>query len=105
MTKTKKTYAAIEKRYGEGWKIKYDKDIEGFAMKKIDVMDVLITNKLFRDELKKHNIAIDDVDKDVKELEDEVYDVVVYNEKLKAENKECFTVSVNIKDRTVNLIR
>lgn len=101
--KNKKTYAAIEERYGKGWKIKYDKDIEGFAAKKIDVMDVLITNKLFRNELKKHYIEIDDVDKVVKELNDNLYNVVVYNDKLKTENKECFRVSVNTKNRIVQL--
>lgn len=101
--KNKNTYAAIEKRYGKGWKIKYDKDIEDFATKKIDVMDVLITNKLFRNELKKHYIEIDDVDKIVKELNDNLYDVVVYNDKLKSENKECFKVEVNIENRTVQL--
>lgn len=103
--KNKKTYAAIEKKYGVGWKEKYDSDIEGFMMRKVDVMDVLIANKLFRNELKKHYIEIDDVDKEVKELSDGLYKVVVYNDKLKAENKECFTVNVNTKDRTVYLIR
>lgn len=101
----KKTYAAIEKKYGHNWRQKYDKDIDGFMMKKVDVMDVLITNKVFRDELKKYYIRIDDVDKEVKELEDNLYKVVVYNQKLKAENKECFSVHVNTKDRTVNLIK
>ncbi|WP_326983780.1 hypothetical protein VUJ46_04360 [Chryseobacterium sp. MYb264] len=101
----KKTYAAIERRYGKDWRQKYDKDIDDFMMKKVDVMDVLITNKLFRDELKKYYIEIYDVDKDVKELGDNLYKVVVYNQKLKAENKECFSVNVNTKDRTVNLIK
>lgn len=101
----KKTYAAIGKKYGKDWRKKYNKDIDGFMMRKVDVMDVLITNKLFRNELQKYYIAIDNVDKEVKELNDDVYKVVVYNEKLKAENKECFTVNVNTKDRTVNLIR
>lgn len=101
--KNKKTYAAIEERYGKGWRIKYDKDVEDFATKRVDVMDVLITNKLFRNELKKHYIEIDDVDEVVKELNDNLYDVVVYNDKLKSENKECFRVSVNTKNRIVQL--
>ncbi|WP_415327492.1 hypothetical protein [Chryseobacterium sp. MMS23-Vi53] len=100
----KKTYAAIAKRYGKDWEKKYDKDLENFMMKKVDVMDVLTTNKLFRDELKKYYIEIDDVDKNVKELNNDLYKVVVYNQKLKAENKECFAVKANTKDRTVNLI-
>ncbi|WP_150114804.1 FEKKY domain-containing protein [Chryseobacterium sp. IHB B 17019] len=103
--RNRKTYAAIEKRYEKGWKEKYNKDSEDFMMKKVDVMDVLITNKLFRNELKKYYIEIDDVDKDVKEVNDNLYKVVVYNKKLNAENKECFTVDVNTKNRTVNLIK
>ncbi len=104
-TQNQKTFAAIEKKYGQNWRQKYDKDIDGFMMKKVDVMDVLITNKLFRDELKKYYIEIYDVDKEVKELGDNLYKVVVYNQNLKAENKECFSVNVNTKDRTVNLIK
>ncbi|EJL70446.1 hypothetical protein [Chryseobacterium populi] len=53
-------------------------------------MDVLITNPLFRNELRKYYIEIDDVDKEVKELKEGLYEVVVYNENLKADNKECF---------------
>jgi hypothetical protein len=101
----KKTYAAIANKYGENWKKEYEKDIEQFMMKKVDVMDVLITNKLFRNELKKYNIEIDDVDKEVKEVDEGLYKVVVYNRKLKAENKECFSVQVNSKERIVNLIK
>lgn len=100
----KKTYAAIARRYGKDWKKKYNKDLEDFMMKKVDVMDVLIANKLFRDELKKYYIEIDDVDKDVKEINENLYKVVVYNQKMKAENKECFAVNVNTEDRTVKLI-
>jgi hypothetical protein len=101
----KKTYIAIAQKYGKNWEKKYNEDIEGFMMKKIEVMDVLITNKLFRDELKKYPIEIDDVDKNVKELNKDLYKVVVYNQKLKAENKECFSVNVDIKNRTVKLIK
>ncbi|MDR6404316.1 hypothetical protein J2W57_003480 [Chryseobacterium ginsenosidimutans] len=43
--------------------------------------------------------------KDVKEVNDNLYKVVVYNKKLNEENKECFTVDVNTKNRTVNLIK
>ncbi len=101
----KKTYAEITRRYGENWEKRYEKDIEDFMMKKVDVMDILITNKLFRAELRKYPIEIDDLDKDVKELKDDLYKVVIYNQKLKSENKECFTVNVDTKNRTVNLIK
>ncbi|WP_123940965.1 hypothetical protein [Chryseobacterium sp. G0186] len=102
----KKTLAAITKRYGKGWEAKYDKDIENFAMKSADVMDVLIVNKMFRNKLRDHNIPIDDVDKQVKELNDQgKYEVAVVNSNLKYENKECFKVAVNTKNRTVNLIK
>ena len=101
----KKTYIAIAQKYGKSWEKKYNEDIEGFMMKKIEVMDVLIANKLFRDELKKYSIEIDDVDKIVKELNKDLYKVVIYNQKLKAENKECFSVNVDIKNRIVNLIK
>ncbi|MCW3161815.1 hypothetical protein [Chryseobacterium oryctis] len=103
--KNKETYAAIEREYGIGWKSKYNKDLEDFIMREVDIMDVLITNKLFREELKKYYINIDDVDRKIKMLNDSLYQVVVYNQKLKAENKECFSVDVNIKKRTVNLIK
>ncbi|MCF2218897.1 hypothetical protein H9Q08_06245 [Chryseobacterium sp. PS-8] len=101
----KKTYAEITRRYGKNWKKKYDEDIEAFMMKKVEVMDVLITNTFFRNELKKYPIEIDDLDKDVKELKNDLYKVVIYNQKLKSENKECFTVNVDTKNRTVNLIK
>ncbi|NIF04947.1 hypothetical protein F3J23_05785 [Chryseobacterium sp. Tr-659] len=102
----KKTLAAIAKRYGKGWEAKYHKDIENFALKSADVMDVLIVNKLFRSKLRDHNIPIDGVDKKVKELNDQgEYEVVVINSNLKYENKECFKLAVNTKNRTVNLIK
>ncbi|WP_343665248.1 hypothetical protein [Chryseobacterium mucoviscidosis] len=101
----KKTYAEITRRYGKNWQKEYEKDIEDFMMKKVDVMDVLITNKLFRAELKKYPVEIHDLDKDVKELKNDLYKVVIYNQKLKSENKECFTVNVDTKNRTVNLIK
>ncbi|WES99150.1 hypothetical protein P2W68_05905 [Chryseobacterium arthrosphaerae] len=50
--KNKKTYAAIEKRYGKDWKIKYEKDLEDAAMKQTDIMDILIVNRPFRDQIK-----------------------------------------------------
>ncbi|WP_449386648.1 FEKKY domain-containing protein [Chryseobacterium antibioticum] len=102
----KKTFAAIEKEYGKHWMAAYDKDLHDFAMKKIDVMDVLITNKLFREELKKHYIEVYNVDKKVFELNNEgEFKVIVYNNELKYENKECFRLAVNTKNRTVNLIQ
>ncbi|KXH84512.1 hypothetical protein [Chryseobacterium kwangjuense] len=102
----KKTYTAIEKKLGKGWREKYNNDIDNFMMKKVDVMDVLITNKLFRDELKKHYIEIYNLDKEVFELNDQgEFKVIVYNNDLKYENKECFRLAVNTKNRTVNLIQ
>ncbi|GAA5101288.1 hypothetical protein GCM10023210_40750 [Chryseobacterium ginsengisoli] len=101
----KKTFDAIARRYGKNWEEEYEKDIEDFMMKKANVMDILITNKLFREELKKYFIEIDDAEENVKELNNDLYKVVVYNQKLKAENKECFSVTVNTKDKRVNLIK
>ncbi|UCA60853.1 hypothetical protein KB553_04810 [Chryseobacterium rhizoplanae] len=75
-------------------------------MKRVDVMDVLIINKLFRNKLREYNIPIDDVDKDIKELNDKgQYEVAVINPKLKYENRICFRVNVDTKNRTVNLIK
>lgn len=102
----KKTLAAIAKKYGKNWESEYDKDIEDYGMKRADVMDVLITNKLFRSKLRDHNIPIDDVDKEVKELNDKgQYEVAVINPKLEYENKICFRVNVDTNKRTVNLIQ
>lgn len=102
----KRTYAAIARKYGKGWMAAYDKDMQDFAMKNVDVMDVLITNKVFRDELKKHYIEAYNVDKEVFELNDDGdFKVIVYNHELKYENKECFRLAVNTKNRTVNLIQ
>ncbi|MDW9378950.1 hypothetical protein [Chryseobacterium sp. JV558] len=102
----KRTLAAITKKYGKGWEAKYHKDIQDFAMRRADVMDVLIVNKLFRNKLRDCNIPIDDVNKQVKELNDQgEYEVAVINSNLKYENKECFKVAVNTKYRTVNLIK
>ncbi|WP_312510416.1 FEKKY domain-containing protein [Chryseobacterium culicis] len=101
----KKTLAAITRKYGKGWETKYHQDIEDFAMKSAEVMDVLIVNKMFRNKLRDHNISVDDVDKQVKQLNDKgEYEVVIVNSNLKYENKECFKVAVNTKNRTVNLI-
>lgn len=100
------THLAIEGKYGKSWKAKYEQEVSGFVMKSVDVMDVLITNKVFRDELKKYNIEIDGIDKKLKELNDEgLYEVVVYNNAIKAENKKCFAVHVDTKNRIVNLIQ
>lgn len=103
--KNKATYALLEKRYGKDWRVRYEKDINEFILNKVDIMDVLITNKLFRNKLKDYNIEIDGVDKEVKELNDHgLYEVVVFNNNLKYENKECFRIQVDIKNRKVNLI-
>lgn len=102
----KRTYAAIERKYGKDWHAAYEKDMQDFAMKNVEVMDVLITNKLFREELKKHYIEVYNVDKEVFELNNEgEFKVIVYNNELKYENKECFRLAVNTKNRTVNLIQ
>lgn len=51
-------------------------------------------------------ILIYNVDKEVLELNNEdEFRVIVYNNELKYENKECFTLTVNTKNRTVNLIQ
>lgn len=105
MAENQHTYDALERKYGTDWRVQYNKDIEGFTMKRVEVMDVLITNAVFREELKKHYITIDGVDQDVKELKAGLYEVVVYNNALKAENKECFSMRVNTENRTVNLIK
>ncbi|MBP2615393.1 hypothetical protein [Chryseobacterium jejuense] len=102
----KKTREAIEKKCGEGWALRYNKDIEDFMMKRVDVMDVLIVNKLFRSKLRDHNIPIDDVDKEIKVLNDKgQYEVAVINPKLKYENKIGFRVNVDTNKRTVNLVK
>jgi hypothetical protein len=102
----KRTYAAIERKYGERWREEYRKDVDNFAMKRVDVMDVLITNQFFRNELKKYNIEIYNLDKEVLALNDkDDFQVVVYRNELQYENKECFKVAVNIKNKTVNLIK
>ncbi|KFE96981.1 FEKKY domain-containing protein [Chryseobacterium luteum] len=102
----KKTYAAIEREFGKRWKEKYNKDIDGFMMKKVEVMDVLIINKLFRNELKKHNIEIYNVEKEIQELNNEgEFKVIVYNNELRYENKECFRATVNTKNRKVSIIQ
>ncbi len=102
----KRTYAAIERKYGKGWREKYRKDVDDFVMKSADVMDVLITNPLFRNELKKYNIEIYNLDKEVLVLNDkDDFRVTVYKNELQYENKECFKVAVNTKNKTVNLIK
>lgn len=102
----KRTYNAIERKYGKGWREKYRKDLDNFVMKSADVMDVLITNPFFRNELKKYNIKIYNLDKEVLVLNDkDDFRVTVYKNELQYENKECFKVAVNTKNRTVNLIK
>ncbi|MDR6458389.1 hypothetical protein J2786_001482 [Chryseobacterium vietnamense] len=102
----KRTYAAIERKYGQGWREKYRKDVDGFVIKSADVMDVLITNPFFRNELKKYNIEIYNLDKEVLVLNDkDDFRVTVYKNELQYENKQCFKVAVNTKNRTVNLIK
>ncbi|MEG0925261.1 hypothetical protein [Chryseobacterium sp.] len=69
-------------------------------------MDVLITNKPFRDQLKKCNIEIDGVDKDVKQLSNsEIYEVVVYSYDKNNKRIDCCTLHADLKNRTVDLIK
>ncbi|MDG4652437.1 hypothetical protein [Chryseobacterium arthrosphaerae] len=104
--KNKKTYAAIEKRYGKDWKIKYEKDLEDAAMKQADIMDVLIVNRPFRDQIKKCNIEIDGVDKDVTQLgNSETYEVIVYGYDQNNKRINCCTLHIDTKNRKVNLIK
>jgi len=103
-SENKKTNLALQKRYGKNWKDLYDKDIQDYTMKQVDIMDVLITNKVFRKELAKHKIEIDDLDKDAEELgRPEFYKVNI--NKIYPENGIAFTVNVDLKNRTVNLIK
>lgn len=93
-----KTRMALQNRYGKNWKEKYDKDLQDFTMKQVDIMDVLITNKMFRKELASYNIEIDDVEKDVEELDrPDFYKVNIY----KDYSTVAFTVNVDTKNRTV----
>jgi hypothetical protein len=102
----KKTYAAIEKKYGKDWKIRYEKDLDDYAMKRVDIMDVLITNRLFREQIKKCNIEVDGVDKEVKQLNNsEVYEVKVYGYDENNRKNDCCTLHVDTKNRKVNLIK
>ncbi|MDQ1096387.1 MULTISPECIES: hypothetical protein [Chryseobacterium] len=104
-TVNKATYAAIEQEYGKDWRIRYDQDIRDFPLTSAMVMDILITNSMFRKELEKYCIKIDNVDKMVRMLKGNRYEVIIYKEELKANNKRCFTVHVDTGSRTVNLIK
>ena len=102
----KKTLAAITRKYGKDWEARYDKDIEEYAMKRADVMDVLIVNKLFRNKLRDYNVSFDDVNNEITALKDPgKYEVTVLNPELKYENKICFRVNVDTQSRTVDLIK
>lgn len=99
-----KTNVALQKKYGKNWQKDYEKDIEDFTIKQVDIMDVLITNKTFRNELAKYKIEIDDVEKDAEELDrQDFYKVNIY--KRYPEKGIAFTINVDIKNRTVNLIK
>ncbi|MGH1517423.1 hypothetical protein [Chryseobacterium sp. JK1] len=104
--KNKKTYDAIEKKYGSDWKVRYEKDIDEAATKQVDIMDVMIINKPFREQLKKCDIEIDGVDKKIKLLNNsEVYEVAVYGYNHKGEKLDCCTLHVDTKNRKVNIIK
>lgn len=97
-----KTDIALQKKYGKNWKEKYEKDIQEALMKQVDIMDVLITNQMFRKELVSHQIEIDNVEKDAEELgRPNFYKVNIY----KNHSAIAFTVNVDIKNRTVKLIK
>lgn len=97
-----KTDLALQKKYGKNWKEKYENDIQEALMKQVDIMDVLITNQMFRKELVSHQIEIDNVEKDAKELDrPDFYKVNIY----KDHSTIAFTVNVDIKNRKVNLIK
>lgn len=97
-----KTDIALQKKYGKNWKEKYEKDIQEALMKQVDIMDVLITNQMFRKELVSHQIEIDNVEKDAEELgRPNFYKVNIY----KNHSVIAFTVNVDIKNRTVKLIK
>lgn len=86
--------------------MRYDKDVEDSRMKRVDVMNVLIVNKLIKSKLRDHNIPIDDVNKEISELSDHgYYEVAVINPKLKYENKICFRVNVKPQNRSVKLTK
>lgn len=75
-------------------------------MKKSDIMDVLITNKPFREQFKKCDIEIDGVDKEVKQINNsDMYEVAVYGYDKDDHRINCGTLHVNTKNRTVNLIK
>nr|WP_315032391.1 hypothetical protein [uncultured Chryseobacterium sp.] len=104
--KNRKTYAAIERRYGKDWKIRYEKDLEEAAIHQVDIMDALITNKIFRAELEKHNIEIDGVNKEVTLLNaPDTYEVEVYGFDDHNEKVNCCRLHVNTKNKTVYLIK
>ncbi|PWN71754.1 hypothetical protein C1631_003780 [Chryseobacterium phosphatilyticum] len=104
--KNRKTYVEIEKKYGKDWKMRYEKDINEAAMAQADIMDVLITNKPFREELEKHHIEIDGVDKEVLLLDDPgTYEVEVYGFNENNEQINCCRLHVNTKNKTVYLIK
>ncbi|CAH0176648.1 hypothetical protein SRABI04_01395 [Chryseobacterium sp. Bi04] len=101
----KKTYAAIEKKYGKGWRERYEKDLEVAAMKQADIMDILITNKVFRAQLKKGNIEIDGIYKDVKQLDSEIYETAIYGYTEDNKRINCCTLHIDTKNKTVYLIK
>ncbi|WP_284461116.1 hypothetical protein [Chryseobacterium sp.] len=100
----KKTYAVIEKKYGKDWREKYEKDLEDAAMKQADIMDILITNKTFRVQLKKCNIEIDGIYKDVKQLKGSaIYETTIYGYDEENKRINCCTVWVDTKERTIKI--
>ncbi len=104
-TMNEATYTAFEQEYGKNWKVRYDQDIRNYPLTSATIMDILITNNMFRKELEKYCIKTDNVDKMVRMLKDNAYEVTICNEELKANNERCFTVQVDTGSRTVNLIK
>ncbi|REC50085.1 hypothetical protein DRF67_00630 [Chryseobacterium pennipullorum] len=104
--RNKKTFAAIEKKYGADWRIRYEEDILDAAVKQVDIMDVLITNTPFRDQLKKCNIEIDGVEKEVRLLSNsDLYEVFVHAYDQNYRKTGCCTLHVDTKNRKVNIIK
>lgn len=101
-----RTYANLERKYGRDWKERYEKDLQDFAMKRVDVMDVLITDKIFRDKLKQCGIEIDGVDKDIIESRTPgIYEASVYSYDKDFNRKNCCKVRVDINKRTVTIVQ
>lgn len=101
-----RTYAALEKKYGKDWEARYEKDLQDFALKRAEVIDVLMTNPIFRKKLRQCNMAIDRVNKDIIQLDmPGLYKATVYSYDKDFNRTDCCKVEVDLNKRTVNLIQ